>query len=107
MKSVGLSWQHVTAVHDEGEYLWASLIRLWLHSLWCYLQSVVVEMSLQSHGYDCGMVWYYVSDTHKSQGYDCTSPCHTFDPVRTDIMVTFKLFLWGSLWNFLICFSID
>jgi hypothetical protein len=36
-----------------SDTLWATLIRLRLHSLWCHLQMVAVEISLQLHRYRC------------------------------------------------------
>jgi hypothetical protein len=45
----GSSQQLPTAICDEGwwsDTLWATLIRLWLHALLCYLHIVVVEISL-------------------------------------------------------------
>lgn len=43
-----------TLIHGEGDasdILWATLVRLWLHSFFCYLPSFVGEFSLLSHGY--------------------------------------------------------
>jgi hypothetical protein len=36
---------------DRSDTLWAALLRLWLQPLSCYVQIVVVEVSLQWHRY--------------------------------------------------------
>ncbi len=36
-----------------SDTLWETLIRLWLHSLSCYLQIIIVEISLQFYKYIC------------------------------------------------------
>jgi hypothetical protein len=36
---------------DASDILWVTLIRLWPHSFFCYLPSVVGEFPLLSHGY--------------------------------------------------------
>jgi hypothetical protein len=43
--------QLISGIHDEAEglHLWATLTSLWLHSLSGNLQSVVVEISMQTH----------------------------------------------------------
>ncbi len=43
--------QLISGIHDEAEglHLWATLTSLWLHSLSGNLQSVVVEVSMQTH----------------------------------------------------------
>ncbi len=42
--------------------MWATLIRLWLHSLSCHLQTVVVEIFLQFHRYVTAPEWFEQSE---------------------------------------------
>jgi hypothetical protein len=43
-----------------SDTLWVSLIRLWLHSLSCYLQIVVVGITLQFHRCVCECVYVWI-----------------------------------------------
>jgi hypothetical protein len=61
------SWQLITAIRDKkvmSDTLWVTLIRLWPQSLSHYLQTVVVEISLQFDRFSCFQITPFVMYKH-------------------------------------------
>jgi hypothetical protein len=76
--STVMAAHHCYAICNEQRWwsdtLWATLMRLWLHSLLCYLQIVVAENFLQFHG--C-IVWKGTQG-HGAQWLIFLQFCRTF-----------------------------